>query len=160
TYDRMAEIAELHAQKPVAAMDYLRRAVVARPLDERRFELAQGLAYRTQQWEALLAIQDERCRAHAHTGDTPREIELCREAATIALEQLAAPVVAFGWMKRAYFAALRVELDREALGKMLRELASTHGLWEELLSVLEEELHHPPTPGRGDPVELLLEASE
>lgn len=140
TLEHMAGIAEGKLGEPARALELLRRALAVDHFNAPIVARIAKLAEQHRLWKELLTVYDERFGYLGQAAQVQGQIELCLEACDIAERRFGDPVLAFDWARRGYFAALESDVSPGAIGPRLRELASDHGHWAELLSTLDREI--------------------
>jgi tetratricopeptide (TPR) repeat protein len=165
TLGYMAQLCESALGDPARALELLRRALAVDHFNEVTFDRARRLAQSHQLWPGLLRIYEERSEHLAAAGDAAGRIDLCLEAAEVAEHKHTDATMAFEWARRAFFVGIENDIGADAAEARLQQLAEDHGLWGQLLTVIENELTHqenrqtPPDPPF-DPVAKLLQAAD
>jgi tetratricopeptide (TPR) repeat protein len=164
TLGYMAELAEHKLGEPKRALEFVRRALAVDHFNEMMVDRARKLAESHRLWPELLRIYEERSQHFADAGDAAGRVDLCLEGAEVAERKHGDATMAFDWARQAFFVGVDGGIGSDAAEGRLQQLAEDHGLWAQLLEVIEHELDlrekRPANDGPFDPVAKLLQAAD
>jgi len=135
----MARLAEEGIGDSEAALEQLSAAIAEDPEDERLYSRLESFADRHGRWDVLMSTFDERFDRAGDRADLSAQLGVCMHAAKTAEDRLEDARLAFNWIRRGYILFIQAGIDAEDASHELDRLAKGHGLWVEMLDVIEQQ---------------------
>ncbi|HEY8375194.1 MAG TPA: tetratricopeptide repeat protein, partial [Nannocystis sp.] len=140
TLEQMAEVCEYGLRHTKRALALLGRALGIAPSSRDLKQKIEAFAERHGMYKDLLVVYAERFTEMSSRAENRGQIDLCLGASQTAEKKIGDADLAFAWAKKAYFVALRANLDAGPVLVRLEALAQSYGLWPQMLEVSEQEL--------------------